>query len=47
MEAEILGVPGLSDKRKREAIDYMAEFFDVVDDPRKAERQITGACREV
>jgi hypothetical protein len=47
MEAEILGVPALSDKRKQEALDYVAEFFDVVDDPRKAERQITRACREV
>jgi hypothetical protein len=47
LEAEILTVPGLDDKRKAEAIKYIAEFYDILDDPRKAQRQIIEGCRTI
>jgi hypothetical protein len=47
MEAEILGLPGLLDDRKKDAIEYLGEFFEIIDDPKKAQRQIIEGCRAV
>jgi hypothetical protein len=47
MEAEILGLPGLPDDRKKDAIEYLGEFFEIIDDPKKAQRQVIEGCRAV
>lgn len=45
LEAEIRGVPGLDDRSKAEALEYVGEFYDVLDDPEQARRRIVEGCR--
>lgn len=38
-------IPGLEEKTKREAVKYLDEFFDTLDNPGKLRRDIIGRCR--
>jgi hypothetical protein len=37
--------PGLNARNRRELADYIEEFYDTIDDPRRLARRITEACR--
>ncbi len=41
----IRSVPGLSDSNGKRASDYLEEFFEFIDDPRRAERNLERMCR--
>jgi len=38
---------GLSERTQGRAADYLEKFFEILDDPSKAEREIVGSCRTV
>ncbi len=45
LEAEVRGIPGLDEDRQAEALGYIAEFFETIDDPAKAQEEIVEGCR--
>jgi len=40
-------IPGLSDQNRESAVQYLEEFYDVINDPRRAKREIMDACRRM
>jgi hypothetical protein len=38
-------VPGLSERNQRSATEYLEDFYEVLDNQRRADRYIIGACR--
>lgn len=46
MEAEIRQQVGLDDDRKEDALEYLADFFEILDDERKSQREIIEGCRK-
>ena len=36
---------GVDDKNRKKILSYLAEFYDVLDDPQKLQQDILGACR--
>ncbi|MGI9628059.1 MAG: hypothetical protein ACR2QM_14570 [Longimicrobiales bacterium] len=51
VQPEIAGlydeVPAWKEKDRERATKYLADFFEVIEDPKKADRQIVRACRQV
>ncbi|MGH7474910.1 MAG: hypothetical protein ACRELD_01335 [Longimicrobiales bacterium] len=39
--------PGLRERERKQALDYLTDFYDTINDQRKAKRQIQDACRKV
>jgi hypothetical protein len=37
--------PHLTDKNSNKAIRYIEDFYKVLDDPKRFEKEITGKCR--
>jgi len=37
---------GLSESNRKSAVGYLEEFYDIINDPRKARREIESACRK-
>ncbi len=44
IEAVVTDYPWLDDEEKRESLDYIAEFYEVITDPKAFERDIRGDC---
>lgn len=42
--AEIAAVPGLSSRDQKDVAEYLKEFYDVLEDPRRFKREIMDAC---
>jgi hypothetical protein len=43
----ILNFSLLSEKHRTEMIDYLDSFYEIIEDPRQAKRQIFNVCREI
>ncbi|MGI9329480.1 MAG: hypothetical protein ACR2QB_02095 [Gammaproteobacteria bacterium] len=39
--------PGLSNKARRSALAYIEDFYEIINEPQKRDRQIVARCREV
>jgi hypothetical protein len=42
----VRSIDGITEKTVEEAIDYLDEFYEVINDPEEARRKITDACRD-
>ena len=46
LEALFTTTEGLDERSQSRGLEYLEDFYEVIDDPRRAERQIVRRCRD-